>query len=804
MLAKRQLTVVVIAALMVSVSLFYGVEPSMGAPSDGSLKNIQTNASHAETSDDENLSTVLVGNASTSSIHATDPLGVSGDSSMPANAVTAAFTPTTTTITTSNAKPAVSQSFTLSGTLNSGTTPLSGRTITLGRTDPSGHWSSAGTTTTATNGTYTFTRSESAQGVYWYQAVFAGDTTYGPSNASVSLTVGTLTPTTLTITTSNTKPAVSQSFTLSGTLKSGTTPLSGRTITLGRTDPSGHWSSAGTTTTATNGTYTFTRSESAQGVYWYQAVFAGDTTYGPSNASVSLDVGNLQKSAISIFATNYTPAVDQTYTLYGLLQHGVNGMPLAGQPISLTIRCPSGQNVYMSTTTATNGTYTFTRSESAPGTYHCTVGFRGNSSYAESGSMLAVIVGNPKHATLSLNITNNNPDVNQPFTISGYLTDINGTKLSGRVLSVVARLPTGAWASREEVATDSNGYYSATISEETSGQYRYEVTFWGDSTYASVTNGVQVAVGTLQPTKISANTNVTNPGVHKSYTLFGNLTDANGKPLSGKEIDLFQNVVGVPTQRGNIVAIKYTDQNGYYFFVLNESTSGNYIYTAWFMGDQTYANSLASVSLTVGTLTPTTLTITTSNTKPAVSQSFTLSGTLNSGTTPLSGRTITLGRTDPSGHWSSAGTTTTATNGTYTFTRSESAQGVYWYQAVFAGDTTYGPSNASVSLTVGTLTPTTTTITATTTTPTVGQPVTFTATLKSGTTPLSNKPVTIYHYLRNVRSNDTTKTTNANGQITFTQSFGSAAQRPYYATFAGDSSYQTSTSSVITIDVRKL
>jgi hypothetical protein len=99
---------------------------------------------------------------------------------------------------------------------------------------------------------------------------------------------------------------------------------------------------------------------------------------------------------------------------------------------------------------------------------------------------------------------------------------------------------------------------------------------------------------------------------------------------------------------------------------------------------------------------------------------------------------------------------------------------------------------------------TTLTITATNATPTVGQPVTFTATLKSGTTPLSSKPVTIYHYLRNVRSNDTTKTTNANGQITFTQSFGSAAQRPYYATFAGDSSYQTSTSSVITIDVRKL
>ncbi len=93
------------------------------------------------------------------------------------------------------------------------------------------------------------------------------------------------------------------------------------------------------------------------------------------------------------------------------------------------------------------------------------------------------------------------------------------------------------------------------------------------------------------------------------------------------------------------------------------------------------------------------------------------------------------------------------------------------------------------------------TLTASTTTPTVGQAVTFTATLKSGGNALSGKSVTIYHYLNGVRYTDTTKTTNANGQITLTQSFRSAAQRPYYATFAGDGSYQACTSPVTTINV---
>jgi hypothetical protein len=77
---------------------------------------------------------------------------------------------------------------------------------------------------------------------------------------------------------------------------------------------------------------------------------------------------------------------------------------------------------------------------------------------------------------------------------------------------------------------------------------------------------------------------------------------------------------------------------------------------------------------------------------------------------------------------------------------------------------------------------------------TATQPVTFTATLSNGTTPLSGKNVTIYHYLNSVRYNDTI---NASGQITLTTSWAPLGQRTYYATFAGDSSYQTSTSKVV-------
>jgi hypothetical protein len=194
-----------------------------------------------------------------------------------------------------------------------------------------------------------------------------------------------------------------------------------------------------------------------------------------------------------------------------------------------------------------------------------------------------------------------NPAVNQAFTMSGYLTDTNGNPLSGRDVSVDVRLPTGSWTLGPGATTDSNGHYSITTSEQAAGEYRYEVYFLGDGIHAGSGNWALVPIGTLQPTKISANTNVTTPTAGKTFTLSGYLTDANGAPLAGKEIQLYQYAAAQPNPP-DIFQTRYTDQNGHYSFVLN-CTSDKYMYTARFPGDQTYAYSDAVASLMAGTLT---------------------------------------------------------------------------------------------------------------------------------------------------------------------------------------------------------
>ncbi len=152
------------------------------------------------------------------------------------------------------------------------------------------------------------------------------------------------------------------------------------------------------------------------------------------------------------------------------LQDGVSGAPLAGQSITLEVeQLWSGKYVNVVTTTGANGTYTVNLSESAQGVYGLYPTFAGNPSYSPSTGYLEVTVGNPMPTTLSLNIPNSNPAVSQSFTMSGYLTDTNGTPISGRQITVDVRLPQEAWTPGPGATTDSNGHYSIATSEQAAG-----------------------------------------------------------------------------------------------------------------------------------------------------------------------------------------------------------------------------------------------------------------------------------------------------------------------------------------------
>jgi len=202
---------------------------------------------------------------------------------------------------------------------------------------------------------------------------------------------------------------------------------------------------------------------------------------------------------------------------------------------------------------------------------------------------------------------------------------------------------------------------------------------------------------------------------------------------------------------------------------------------------------------------PTQTALAASTSTPAVNQPTTFTATLKSGITPLSSKSVTIYHYLNGVKYIDT-TKKTNSTGQITLTQTFSSTGQRTYYASFAGDTSYKKSTSSV-VNVNVKVPIRITLAASTTTPAVNQKVTFTAKLywwDSATnqwTLVSGKPITIYHYLNGVKYTDTAKTTNANGQITLAQTFGSKGVRTYYATFAGDKWYKASTSAVVTIRV---
>jgi len=216
--------------------------------------------------------------------------------------------------------------------------------------------------------------------------------------------------------------------------------------------------------------------------------------------------------------------------------------------------------------------------------------------------------------------------------------------------------------------------------------------------------------------------------------------------------------------------------------------------TSW--TDATQVGTNMSICVKAFTMKPqTSVTLTASNTTPAVNQSVTFKATL----TPVGGSPIS----EPITVWhyiGTSGTKYTDASGysTLTFATKFTTPGVRTYYASFAGTSTYAASTSSaVTISVGA---TQLTLTASNTTPAVNQFVTFKATLTPvGGSPIS-EPITVWHYI----GTSGTKYADASGYstLTFATKWTSAGTRTYYASFAGDSSYQASTSAVVTISVR--
>jgi sarcosine oxidase gamma subunit len=512
---------------------------------------------------------------------------------------------------------------------------ISGLTVTLTGTNDLGQAVSA-TTTTASNGTYSFTGLR--PGTYAVaETAPAGYVTEPGDVGSVGGTAGTESVSSVTL--AQNQAATSYNFgqyqtsSISGTvyndLNANDTDnsepgIAGVTVTLTGTNGLGNAVSA-TTTTASNGTYSF--AGLAPGNYTVtETPPAGFTTEAANAGSLGGTAATAVVSNVTVTSgesgVNYNFGQYQADSISGTVYNDLNGNDvdnsepgIAGVTVTLTGTNGLGNPVTLTTTSASNGTYSFVGL--APGTYTVTetppAGYVTETANAGSGGGTAgtAVVSNVTltsgEAATSYNfgqyqtaalagtvyVDNNSNDTFDAGDtgLAGVTVKLTGTNGAGNAVSLTT-------------TTASNGGYSFTGLAP--GNYTITETqpagYTGETANSGSLGGT-AAVGAISSIMVvSANSGVnynfgeivplTDSVTGTVYTdLTGNGLTSDDTALAGVTIYLYKDVNGNGTldaSDGSPIATTVSAANGTYSFtnltpgkyIVAEVTPNGYIETA--------------------------------------------------------------------------------------------------------------------------------------------------------------------------------------------------------------------------------
>jgi hypothetical protein len=499
-----------------------------------------------------------------------------------------------------------------------------------------------------------------------------------------------------------------------------------------------------------------------------------------------------------------TVTINEPFTINGTLS--ATGAPV-GPSATITLQNSTNNstwnNVTPTTATDANGKYTFSNSESAPGTYYYRTTYAGYGTPSGYGNATsAVVTVNVITIGTQLTAATNLTTVaaNTPFTINGTLT--NATSVTG-IPSAPIQLQknvSGTWTpTSSPVVTDANGAYSISTSEPAVGTYQYQTTYAGNATYTNATSNV-VSVNVFQiTTQLNATASITTTAVNTPFTINGTLSTSSGG-IAGAVIILQKNVSGTWTT----VNTTTTGANGNYTFSISEPAAGTYYYRTTYAGYSTYFSPATSPVVTVNVPTiGTQLTAVANVTSVAANTPFTINGTLTNATsvTGIPSAPIQLQK-NVSGTWTPGPTNVTDANGNYTFSISEPAVGTYQYQTTYAGNATYGPATSAVVTvnvpTIGTQLTAATNLTSVVT----NQNFTINGTLTDTSgNPIPSATITLQQSVSGTWTDVANTTTNA-GSYQFSQNESAAATYYYRTTYAGYSSrFGNATSNTVSVTV---
>jgi len=323
-----------------------------------------------------------------------------------------------------------------------------------------------------------------AKGTYAVSVNFVNDPNYGNASASGSVVIDPR-PTSLT-SPGSISVTYGTAFSLTTKLTDNNgTVLSGRTVTF----------TVGaniTLTAVTNGSgvasvsgpANLNANSSSYPSYPVNVSFAGDTNYGSSSVTGSVQVNPRPTTLTYTGSTSVT--VGSAPTLSALLTDSSNGSVIAGMPVTFTI---NGTGPLSGVSGGGENPSIPGPANLAPGSYTLTVSFSNPPNYVASSQTVTITVNDKPSAVLTYTGSTSVTYPGAP-TLSARLTDNSGTVLSGKTVTFAIGTSTPT------AVTDANGIASVSGPPGlTAGSYLVTVSFTDPTlTYnnASISSVVQV------------------------------------------------------------------------------------------------------------------------------------------------------------------------------------------------------------------------------------------------------------------------------------------------------------------------
>ncbi len=659
---------------------------------------------------------------------------------------------TTTALVSSGTPSIVNQPVVFTATVSpaSGAIP-NGETVTFYNGS-----NTLGSGTTA-NGVASMTTSSLPVGSNSITATYPGDSTYQSSTSRVFKQVVNLSPTTTSLVSSLNPSVFGQTvtFTVGVTPQSGTGTPTG-TVTLK------NGSVVIASITLSNGTGNYSTSVLAAGSSTITAAYSGDTNFSTSSATLTQVVSEASTTT-TLTSTPNPSSLNQAVSFTATVTSAYGGKT------SGTVTFTQGSTV-LGNAAPVQGKATINYAFSATGTYAVVATYSGDVSNSGSASLpLSQSVGNTS-TTTALTSSGSPSFAGQSVTFTATVTPSSGSVPNGDSVTFYdgsASLGT---------STTKSGVATLVTSALAVGTHSISATYAGDATLQGSTSKIVKQVVNLN-TSVTALASSANPSVYgQSITLTATVSASSGSLMpTGK----------VTFKNGTTAIASVALTNGTAAYISSTLSAGSLALSASYSGDGNFSTSTGTLTQVIGQA-PTTTVLTSTPNPSSLNQNVTFSATVTAAYTgTISGSVSFLNGSKTLG-------SAPVTRGKATFTYAFTTVGTDSITAVYTGDANNQTSTSTPVAQTVTNAPTTTTVTSSNSSVPVAQPVTFTATVSSTYGPIPDgELVTFYDSTTTIGTSNT-----KSGAAAMTTSTLTAGVHNITATYAGDSTFESSTSKI--------